>query len=83
VEHRLISEAVVLFVEKRAGAEITVAELKRHARNLASYMRPRHYVIVDPGQLPLNRAVKTDYVKLSEMARAEVDRMRAKGRWDS
>lgn len=81
-EHRLVSEAIVAFVEKRPGAELTVGELKRHARNMASYMRPFHYVILDPGQMPLNRVAKIDYVRLSEMARAEVDRLRAKGRWD-
>ena len=36
---------------------------------MASYMRPFHYVLLDPGQLPLNRIAKIDYVRLSEMAR--------------
>lgn len=81
-EHRLLSEAIVVFVEKKSGVDLSVEELKRHARSMASYMRPFHYVILNPGQMPLNRAAKIDYVRLSEMARAEVDQLRAKGRWD-
>jgi len=82
VEHRLLSEAIVAFVEKKAGADLSVEELRRHARGVASYMRPLHYVILDPGQMPLNRAAKIDYVRLSEMARREVDDLRTRGRWD-
>lgn len=81
-EHKTLSEAVVAFVEMKPGATITVQELRRHARGIASYMRPLHYVILEPGQLPLNRSVKTDYVRLAEMARAEVARLRDAGRWD-
>lgn len=81
-EHRLVSEAIVAFVEKKPGVELTVGELKRHARNMASYMRPFHYVILNPGEMPLNRVAKIDYVRLAEMAKAEVDRLRAKGHWD-
>jgi acyl-CoA synthetase (AMP-forming)/AMP-acid ligase II len=68
VPHNLISEAIVAFVEKRAGIELSVQELRRHARGLASFMRPLYYVLLEPGQMPLNRAVKTDYVRLREMA---------------
>jgi len=32
--------------------------------------------------LPLNRVVKTDYVRLSQMAKEEVERLRAEGGWD-
>ena len=78
----MISEAIVAFVEKKPGVELTVQELEKHARGLASYMRPRHYVLLEPGQLPLNRVVKTDYVRLAQMAREEVERLRAKGGWD-
>jgi len=82
VEHRLLSEAVVAFVERKPGADFTIAELRRHAKGIASYMRPLHYVILEPGQMPLNRAAKIDYVRLSERAREEVDQLRAQGRWD-
>lgn len=83
VEHAMISEAIVAFVEKKNGIELTAQELERHARSLASYMRPRHWVLLEPGQMPLNRALKSDYVKLAEMANQEVEQLRAQGRWDN
>lgn len=81
-DHHLLSEAIVVFLEKKPGAAVTVAELRRHARGMASYMRPLHYVLLAPGEMPINRVAKLDYVRLSEMARQEVERLRAKGRWD-
>jgi len=81
-EHRLWSEAMVAFVERRLGAELTEAGLRRHARGLAGYMRPLHYVILEPGQMPLNRVAKVDVVRLQEMARVEVASLRERGRWD-
>ena len=66
--HKVFSEAIVAFVEKKRGAELDAAELKRHARGMASYMRPVRYVILEPGELPLNRVAKTDYLRLQEMA---------------
>ncbi len=71
VEHPTISEAIVAFVESKPGAALTRAELEKHARTLPPYMRPRHYVLLEPGQMPLNRAVKADYVRLAEMARQQ------------
>ena len=68
VPHKLRGEAIVAFVEKQPGQDLAAAELRTHARALASYMRPLHWVILEPGQLPLNRVVKTDYVRLREMA---------------
>ena len=82
VEHALISEGIVAFVEKKLGAELTTQELDRHTRSLASYQRPRHWVLLEAGQMPLNRALKSDYVKLSEMAKQEIESLRAQGRWD-
>ena len=81
-EHRIWSEGILAFVEKRAGVELTEAELKKHARSLTSYMRPLHYVVVEPGAMPLNRTAKVDIVKLQELARDEVKRLRERGRWD-
>ncbi len=81
VEHPIWVEAIVAFIEKKPGAELTEAELKRHARSLTSYMRPLHYVIVEPGQLPLNRVAKIDTLKLKEMAEEEVRSLRGRGRW--
>jgi acyl-CoA synthetase (AMP-forming)/AMP-acid ligase II len=82
VEHKVFSEAIVAFVEKRPGVELTVKELKQHARGMASYMRPLHYVLVEAGQMPLNRAAKIDYVRLEQMAKEEVEKLRAVRRWD-
>jgi fatty-acyl-CoA synthase len=81
-EHALWGEAMVAFVEKRPGAVLTEAELRRHARALAGYMRPLHYVLLEAGEMPLNRSVKVDVLKLQEMARAEVAKLRERGRWD-
>jgi acyl-CoA synthetase (AMP-forming)/AMP-acid ligase II len=81
-EHRLWSEGIVAFVEKQSGAELTEAELRKHARALASFMRPLHYVILDPGAMPINRSAKVDIARLQQLAREEVARLRERGRWD-
>jgi acyl-CoA synthetase (AMP-forming)/AMP-acid ligase II len=81
-EHQLWTEGLIAFVEKRAGAEVTEAELRKHARSLTAYMRPLHYVILEPGTMPLNRMAKVDVVRLQELAREEVCRLRERGRWD-
>ena len=81
-EHEVFTEGIVCFVEKKPGAEITEEALKAHAKGLASYMRPLHYVILEPGLLPLNRVAKTDYVTLKEMAAVEVAKLRENGGWD-
>jgi fatty-acyl-CoA synthase len=82
MDHDVWVEAIVAFVEKRPDVELTVAELEARAMGIASYMRPSHYVILEPGELPLNRVAKTDYVTLHEMAKKEVARLRAEGGWD-
>jgi fatty-acyl-CoA synthase len=81
-QHQIWSEGILAFVEKRPGAEVTEAELKKHARGLTGYMRPLHYVILEPGTMPLNRTAKVDIVKLQQMAKEEVARLRERGRWD-
>jgi acyl-CoA synthetase (AMP-forming)/AMP-acid ligase II len=81
--HEVFTEGVVLFVETRPGARLTRELLDEHARGIASYMRPHHYVLLESGGLPLNRIAKTDYVRLKELAAAEVARLRANGAWDS
>ncbi len=80
--HQVFSEAIVLFVEKKPGADLAAAELKRHARAAAGYMRPLHYVILEPGQMPLNRVGKIDYVRLAELALGETARLCAERKWD-
>ena len=83
VGHEVAGEGVVAIVEKRLDVELTVQELERHTRALASYMRPRHWIVVEPGQMPLNRLAKPDYQRAQEMARQEIATLRAGGEWDS
>lgn len=83
VEHPIWVEAIIAFVEKRPGVELTEVELKKHARSLTSYMRPLHYVVVEPGQLPLNRVAKIDTLRLQDLAAEEVRQLKARGRWGS
>ena len=82
VAHEVVSEALVAVVEKKPGVELTRKELDRHARSLPSYMRPRHWIILAPGQLPLNRVVKPDYLRAQQMACQEIAQLRARGQWD-
>jgi acyl-CoA synthetase (AMP-forming)/AMP-acid ligase II len=81
--HRMWSEGIIAFVEKRPGADLTEAALRKHARSLTAYMRPLHYVILEPGAMPLNRTAKVDMVRLQELAKEEVARLRERGRWDA
>jgi acyl-CoA synthetase (AMP-forming)/AMP-acid ligase II len=83
VAHEVAGEGVVAIVEKRPGAELTMPELERHTRSLATYMRPRHWMVVEPGQMPLNRLAKPDYQRAQEMARQEIAALRTRGEWDS
>jgi acyl-CoA synthetase (AMP-forming)/AMP-acid ligase II len=81
VEHPIWMEAIVAFVEKAPGADLTATELRRHSRKLTAYMRPLHYVILEAGQMPLNRVAKVDMLKLKELAEAEILQLKARGRW--
>lgn len=44
-------------------------------------MRPHHYVLLEPGEIPLNRAAKADYLALRERAGREVEMLKSQGRW--
>jgi acyl-coenzyme A synthetase/AMP-(fatty) acid ligase len=81
-EHRLWSEGIVALVERLPGADLTEAELRQHARASASYMRPLHYVIPEPGAMPMNRTAKVDVTRLQQLAAEEVSKLRQRGRWD-
>jgi len=82
-EHEVFSEGIVAFVEKKPGVELTDEELKAHAKErMAAYMRPLHFEILEPTELPLNRVAKTDYVVLKEKAEEIVKKLRDKGGWD-
>ncbi len=76
VEHTVLSEAIVAFIERKAGSELNTQSLEKHGRGLASYMRPRHYVLLEAGEMPLNRVAKADYMALRERARDEVAKAR-------
>jgi acyl-CoA synthetase (AMP-forming)/AMP-acid ligase II len=83
VAHAVVSEAPVAVVEKRPAVELSRVELDRHARLLAPYMRPRHWILLEPGQMPMNRVGKPDYLRAQEMAGLEIASLRAAGEWDS
>jgi acyl-CoA synthetase (AMP-forming)/AMP-acid ligase II len=83
VAHEVVSEAVVALVEKKPGVELGLKELDRHARTLPAYMRPRHWIVLESGALPLNRVAKPDYLRAQEMACREIAHLRARGEWDS
>ncbi len=68
------------FIEASEGHGLAVRQLQNHARGLATYMRPYHYVLLEPGQMPLNRAAKADYVVLRERARCEMQALQQQGR---
>jgi acyl-CoA synthetase (AMP-forming)/AMP-acid ligase II len=80
--HDLFGEAVVLFIEPKPGRTPEMERLQSHAKEIAAYMRPTHYVLLEPGGLPLNRVAKTDYVVLQQQAMQEVQRLRSQGAWD-
>jgi acyl-CoA synthetase (AMP-forming)/AMP-acid ligase II len=73
VEHPILSEAIVAFVERKPGVELTTQMLDRHARGLATYMRPRTYIVMEAGEIPLNRVAKADYIALRELAKTLQD----------
>ena len=81
-EHEVFSEGIVAFVEPVAGAALTVEDVLAACRDIAAYARPSHIEIVPPGELPLNRVAKTDYLLLRERAKEIVERLRAAGGWD-
>jgi len=82
-EHAVWAEAIVLFVERAPDRELTAADVLRACAGIASYARPSHVEILPPGELPLNRVAKTDYLALRERARELVARLREQGGWDA
>jgi acyl-CoA synthetase (AMP-forming)/AMP-acid ligase II len=82
VAHEVVGEAPVAVVEKRPGVEVSRQELDRHARSLPAYMRPRHWIVLEAGQMPLNRVAKPDYLLALEMARQDIAGLRVRGEWD-
>jgi len=81
--HEVVSEGVVALVKKKPAIELDEKELSQLARALPSYMRPRHWIILEPGKMPLNRLAKPDYLRAQEMAHQEIAELRTRGEWDS
>ncbi len=79
--HEIISEAIVAFVVNKPGVDLAVEEVNEAAKDMASYKRPSHVVILDT--MPLNRVSKTDYVELKRRATEEAEKLRNAGGWDS
>ena len=80
--HGVFVEGIGLFMELKPNAKLNREQLESHAKRIAGYMRPSHYVILEPGGFPLNRVAKTDYVRLSELAKQEIESLRSQGGWD-
>jgi acyl-CoA synthetase (AMP-forming)/AMP-acid ligase II len=82
-EHAVWGEAIVLFVERAPDRALTAEAVAAASEGIASYMRPSHVELLEPGTLPLNRVAKTDYMVLRERARELVETLRARGGWDA
>lgn len=82
VNHAVFSEGIVAFLELKEGATVTVDELREAAKGMAAYKRPGHHVLLQAGQMPLNRVAKVDVLALTELAEGEIARLRAAGGWD-
>ncbi|MBY0587135.1 acyl--CoA ligase [bacterium] len=81
--HEVFTEGIILFVEKQSGAHLDLDTLEEHAKEIAAYMRPSHYEVIEAGTFPLNRVAKTDYVLLKERAIELIAALRQTGGWDS
>ena len=80
--HDVYMEGVMVFVEKKAGKNITPEEVFEVSKGLAGYKRPSAVVIMEPAQLPLTRTEKADYVLLRNIGVKEIERLRSEGKWD-
>ena len=81
--HEVFSEGVVCYVEKRPDAEVSAEDVNTAAMEMASYKRPSQVVILEQGEIPLNRVAKTDYKILSGMAKELTEKLRSEGKWDA
>ena len=82
VEHELFTEAVMAFVEKKDGEALTAEEVMAASRGMAGYKRPSHVVIMNEGDIPINRIAKTDYLALQDQAKEINNELRKTGGWD-
>ena len=81
-EHEVFSEAIMAFVETAAGHTVTAEDVMEACSSIAAYSRPSHVEILAPGEMPLNRVAKTDFVVLKERAAEIAENLRSKGGWD-
>jgi acyl-CoA synthetase (AMP-forming)/AMP-acid ligase II len=82
VPHKIYSEAIILFVAKKEGVNLTIEEIQKVCKDMAAYKRPSHIVFLDIDEFPLNRVAKTDYKILKEIAMKEVNILQKNGKWD-
>lgn len=82
VRHEVVSEAPVAVVELRPNSAVSLQELDKHARELPSYMRPRHWILIEAGTMPLNRVAKPDHHQVQRMADEAIAQLRERGEWD-
>nr|MDO8108726.1 class I adenylate-forming enzyme family protein [Candidatus Sigynarchaeota archaeon] len=82
VPHDVFTEGAMAFVEKKEGAVLSLTDVTKVCKDMAAYKRPNHVVILNEGEIPLNRVNKTDYIALKKQALKIVDELRSKGKWD-
>ena len=83
VPHEVFTEGIMAFVEPAEGVSLTTEDVKKAASEMAAYKRPSHYEILEPGEMPLNRVAKTDYVALKERSKEIAAKLRQEGKWDA
>jgi acyl-CoA synthetase (AMP-forming)/AMP-acid ligase II len=81
-EHEIYSEAIIAFVEKKPDKDLKTEEVFETCKEMASYKRPLHVEILEPGEMPLNRVAKTDYMELKFRGAEIVKELRDQGKWD-
>jgi len=83
VEHNIFSEGVMVFVENiDSQCAVTPEDVMKSCDDIAAYSRPSHVEIVKPGDIPLNRVAKTDYLELKKKAKEIIEKLRSVGKWD-
>ncbi|MCF8054236.1 MAG: acyl--CoA ligase [Deltaproteobacteria bacterium] len=83
VPHEVFTEGIMAFVEMKPNVQLSIAEIKEKLKDIAAYKRPSHIIIMEAGEMPLNRVAKTDYMVLKEKAIEEIKKLRASGGWDA
>jgi fatty-acyl-CoA synthase len=82
IPHEIFTEGIMVFVEKKEGTNLSPADVIKACKDMAAYKRPSHVVIVNEGEIPLNRVNKTDYMILKKQAQRIADELRTHGKWD-